>query len=129
MRKGPGFMRDEFQSPQGWGGSNLVFPNALAVNKAGDIVITGQLYGPSDLGGGLTSGGGMFVAKYSGLNGNYQWAKTLGGTTGNGITTDPTTGNVIVTGGFQGAVDFGGGALTSGSGGAATSMFLAGYGP
>src|SRR5207302_10189060 len=46
----------------------------------------------------------------------------------NGIATDPNTGNVLVTGGYAGSVDFGSGTpVLSGSGGAAATMFLAAY--
>jgi len=48
----------------------------------------------------------------------------LGGTSGNGIATDPGTANIFVTGSFSGTVDFGGGAIgTSGNGG----FFIAAY--
>jgi len=41
-----------------------------------------------------------------------------------GIATDPTTGNVLVTGGFLGTMDFGNGSVASGTG---MTMFLAAY--
>ena len=46
---------------------------------------------------------------------------------GYGITTDPDTGNIIVTGTFYGLVDFGGGLRADGNSG--VTMFVAGYSP
>jgi hypothetical protein len=103
-------------------------PNAIAVDRSGNIAVTGTSSGPSDLGGGTMGNGGTFVAKYSGLDGSYQWAKVLGANAGNGIAADPSTGNFFVTGAFTGSVDFGGGAITtpwSQNGG----LFVAAYGP
>src|SRR5262249_50815426 len=81
-----------------YGNSLIDTPNALAVDRSGDVVVTGQNYGASDLGGGIIGSGGIFVAKYSGVDGSYSWAKALGGATGYGIATDPATGNVFIAG-------------------------------
>ena len=114
---------------KGFGSTAYDNATAVAVERStGDVVITGKAGGPINLGGGLTSNGGVFVSKYSGVDGSYKWAKVLAANTGNGIAVDPTTGNVFVTGGFTGSVDFGGGAITTPwqqNGG----MFLASYGP
>jgi len=111
---------------KGWGGSNPVFPYAATVDRSGDVEITGRLYGPTDLGGGLSSGGGIFVTKYSGVDGSYRWGKVLGGTAGNGIATDTNTGNIFVTGEFSGSVNLGGGSLSTLDNG---GIFLAAYDP
>jgi chitodextrinase len=113
------------------GGSSLsdsVIVNAVAVDANGDVVVTGQLEGRADLGGGvLTSSGDrdILIAKYS-SSGAYLWSKRFGATgsdVGFGIGAD-TSGNVLVTGQFQGTVDFGGGGLISAGG---TDIFIAKY--
>jgi len=104
-------------------------PHGLAVDRSGDVVVTGEFDVPTDLGGGTINPGvdaTIFVAKYSGFDGSYRWAKATGGTGSNrgyGVATDPTTGNVIVTGTVQGTVDFGGSPITATN----PSLFLAGY--
>jgi hypothetical protein len=70
--------------------------------------------------GGLTSAGGsdIFVAKFSGVDGAHLWSKRFGSTSddlGSGIAADGS-GNVLVTGYFQGTVDFGGGPLPNAGG-------------
>jgi hypothetical protein len=107
---------------KGYGGSADDYPNGLVVDRSGDVVVTGQATGPIDLGGGLTGNGGIFAAKYSGTDGTYRWAKVVSGGIGNGVATDPATGNVFVTGSSAGALDFGGGPVIGG-------VFIAAYGP
>jgi hypothetical protein len=115
-----------------WGGLGIA-PKAVTVDRYGDVVVSGGCPGTMDLGGGPitadTSGAnGVFVAKYSGVDGGYRWARGFGANgndSGFGITTDPNTGNVVVTGGFMGSANFGGGSVTS----AGEAMFLAGYDP
>jgi len=81
------------------------------------VVITGYIWGTVDFGGGpLTSAGGfdIFIAKFD-TNGQHLWSQCFGDGSNQdayGIAIDGS-GNVIVTGWFQGTVDFGGGALTS----------------
>jgi hypothetical protein len=107
-----------------WGGTGSDFPYGLAVDGTGDVAITGSTTTPANFGGGFIGNGGMFMAKYSGVDGSYKWARSSGGAVGYGIAADPTTGNVIVTGGFSGSVDFGGGAITTRDNG---GIFIAGY--
>lgn len=112
-------------------GTGQVFARSIAIDRSGNVGITGQFMTSSDFGGGTISSANSgnystFVAKYSGSNGAYQWAKAFGGSTvdsGNGIAADPSTGNFVVTGGFQGTANFGGGAVTS----VGEAVFLAGY--
>ena len=92
---------------KGWGGSAYDFPNSVAVDRAGDVVVTGSLGGPANLGGGLSAGGGIFVAKYAGSDGSYRWAKVVAGVAGNGVAIDTNTGNIFVTGELNGTTDFG----------------------
>src|SRR4029453_9449111 len=87
------------------GGTSSDIGRALAVDDSGAIVVTGYFKGTADFGGGaLTSAGSnaIFVAKYAGTDGRYQWAQGLGGTLddrGADIATD-SGGNVVVTGTF-----------------------------
>jgi uncharacterized protein (AIM24 family) len=106
------------QWSRGISGLGSCYGRSVAVDASGNIMITGYLYGTVDFGGGsVTSAGGydIFVAKYSGFDGSYLWAKRIGGSGDNygyGVALDGS-GNIVITGSFNGAVDFGGGALTS----------------
>jgi hypothetical protein len=109
---------------------------ALALDSAGDVVITGQFFGTVDFGGGavtnVSSYVQIFVAKYRGSDGTHVWSKRLGKLvatsptsvgSGRGIAVDPSN-NVVITGYFGGPVDFGGGVLTSAGG---MDVFVAKY--
>ena len=104
---------------------------ALAVDTAGDVFLTGRFSGMVDFGGGpLTSAGGdydAFVAKFD-SDGAHLWSSGFGDSLieeGLGIALD-VGGNAVLTGGFVGTVDFGGGALTSAGSG---DIFVAKYDP
>jgi hypothetical protein len=90
----------------------------IAVDASGNVLVTGYFCGTVDFGGGpLTSAacGDIFVAKFSGIEGTHLWSERFGGPShdaGGGVTADGS-GNVLVTGHFQGTVDFGGEVLTS----------------
>jgi hypothetical protein len=90
---------------------------SVAVDGAGNVCVTGYFYGAVDFGGGvLTSAGSsdIYVAKFD-ASGNHLWSQGFGDSdvqVGLGVVTDGA-GSVCVTGYFDGAVDFGGGALTS----------------
>ncbi|MEZ6049598.1 MAG: FG-GAP-like repeat-containing protein, partial [Planctomycetaceae bacterium] len=98
----------------------------VEVDSSGNVYIAGLLsstidFDPDNPGGELTSvwGTDAFVAKYD-TDGNYIWAKSMGGGSfdeANAVSIDDQ-GNVLVTGIFQGTVDFDPGAaefnLTSG---------------
>jgi len=109
-----------------FGSTGGEYVESIAVDDNGDVVVTGT----ADFGGGpLTSAGGydIFIAKYSGVNGNHIWSKGFGSSsddTGYGVAVD-AGGNVVVTGYFQGTVNFGGGALAS----YGWDMFVAKYSP
>ena len=101
---------------------------SIAVDGAGDVVVTGYFEGSIDVGGGVFTSAGerdLFIAKFD-AGGNHLWSKRLGGSArdeGNAITVDGT-GNVIVMGMFSGGVDFGGGVLSSAG---LFDMFIAKY--
>ena len=90
-------------------------PRNIAVDTNGNVLITGYFCGtldcdPHPLGyQAITSNGGedIFIIKYD-INGNYLWAKNIGGIEndrGLSITTD-NYGNVCTTGYFADSVDF-----------------------
>ena len=86
----------------------------VAVDSANNIIITGSLSVTCNFGGGqlLQNNTDIYVAKYS-PSGSYLWARAFGGRfpdQGNAVAVDGN-GNVIVTGMFADAVDFGNGSL------------------
>ena len=99
----------------GLGGSEAEHSTSLATDAAGSILVAGDFQGTADFDPGpgsfhLTSAGGMdvFVAKYSSA-GALTWAKRMGGTgffdaASKGAADG--SGNVYVTGGFEGEADF-----------------------
>jgi hypothetical protein len=88
----------------------------VAVDAAGNSVITGYFFGAVDFGGGtLTSAGDadIYVAKFD-ADGNHLWSYRFGDTTWQypyDVAFDGS-GNVVVVGGFAGTVNFGGSDLT-----------------
>jgi hypothetical protein len=104
---------------------------SLAVDSAGDVLLSGFFFSAVDLGGGsLPSAGGsdLFLAKLSGLDGGHVWSQRFGDGGDQYSVRVAVDGmdNVVVAGGFAGAMDFGGGSLPS----AGTSdMFVAKLGP
>ena len=89
----------------------------VAVAPGGDIVVAGSFSSTIDLGGGpLTTSMGpdIFVARFDG-DGAHEWSKRFGGALidgSSGVIVD-TSGDILLAGGFQSTVDFGGGGLTS----------------
>ncbi len=118
----------------GGNSSDQVF--AVAADNTGNVYITGSFTGTADFnpggtGGGLTASGNedVFLAGYA-PDGSFLWAKRMGGSDpdkGLGVALDGT-GNIYVTGSFQGTADFNPG----GTGGTFTTqggedVFLAKY--
>ena len=100
---------------------------AVALDPTGNVLLTGALTGTMGFGGAnLVSAGGadVFVAKLD-TAGNHVWSKRFGDAalaqTGRAIAAD-AAGNVIVAGEFDGAINFGGAALTSAG---STDIFVA----
>ncbi|MDI1475898.1 carboxypeptidase regulatory-like domain-containing protein [Polyangium sp. y55x31] len=91
------------------------FANAVVIDGAGDIVITGTLDGTVDFGGGPFTGSAqeLWVAKFNTV-GSHLWSRHFGGATSDRHTTAiDSTGNVLLLGYFHGTVDLGGGPFTS----------------
>ncbi len=99
---------------KGMGGTMSDKANAIVVDDSGNVYITGKFSGTADFDpspnvANLVSAGqgDIFVAKYTKL-GVYQWAFRLGNVIddeGNSITID-SNGDLLLTGSFQGPVDF-----------------------
>jgi len=110
-----------------FGDAELQAPMDLAVDSTGSLILTGIFQGQIDFGGGALNCAGapdLFVAKF-GEDGAHRWSKRYDDeTVGDvqirvAVTAEDT---VLLTGGFSGAVDFGGGALPSAG---STDIFLA----
>ena len=96
------------------GGASSELATAIAKDSLDNIYITGSFGSTVDFDPGsgtanLTSAGSsdIFIAKYD-VNGNYVWAKGMGGTgfeIGNSIGLD-SVGNIYITGNFKGTADF-----------------------
>jgi hypothetical protein len=97
----------------------------VGVDSGGNIFLTGCAPGAVDFGNGPVAGlGAAFLAKFSPA-GTALWSKHIGGIIGRALAVD-STGNVVVTGGFSGTTDFGGGTVSSTGG---SDIFLAKYSP
>lgn len=102
------------------GGAGTDFAHALALDAAGNVLVTGSFEETGDFDPGtstfpLTSAGAddSFVCKLDG-NGNFVWAKRFGGVgrqTARGIAVD-ASGNVLSIGEFTGTSDFDPGAAS-----------------
>ncbi|MFO0755863.1 MAG: nucleotide-binding protein [Byssovorax sp.] len=115
---------------QRFGDASAQTVNALAIDKDGNIAITGALAGGADFGGGVIASAGsndVYVAKLNGL-GNHLWSKRFGDVSaqsGTGLSFDGD-GNLIVVGDEVGTVNFGGGPLTSAG---STDIFIVKFDP
>jgi hypothetical protein len=100
-----------------FGGAERQDVSSLAVDCDGNIVFTGSTTGPIDFGGGpipYTADADVFVAK---LDPKGDTLKSCGfGSSGDQRSTDVAVdpgGDIVITGYFEGSVDFGTGTLTS----------------
>jgi hypothetical protein len=105
---------------KGLGGSSYNGPAQAAVDAQGDVLVTGWFGGEEDFGGGVLKVSGdsdVFLVKYSAA-GEHVWSRGFGtsywsGGTGVAIDSDR---NVVIVGGFDRPIDFGGGSIESGCG-------------
>jgi hypothetical protein len=87
-------------------------PTSVAIDRAGNVVVVGGIYGPIDFGGGpLKHSGGTdaFVLSLDG-EGHHRYSTSFGTTsteTASGVAIDPQ-GRAVVVGTFNSGVDFGG---------------------
>lgn len=99
---------------KGLSGSYDEHGTCITTDSSGNVYVAGRFYGTTDFDPGtdsanITSAGDYdgFIAKYD-ANGNYVWAKSVGGTStesANKIALDKT-GNIYVTGSFKTTADF-----------------------
>ncbi|MFT3776629.1 MAG: hypothetical protein QM820_65655 [Minicystis sp.] len=93
---------------------------AVAVDVAGNVIVTGHFEGEIELGGKHTRSAGrddVFVIKLA-PDGTFLWGRAVGGAgvdTGTAIAVDPA-GHVIVAGESEGPIDFGQGPIGAGAG-------------
>jgi hypothetical protein len=98
-----------------WGqGFSAATPMGVVADGDGNMLLTGSAMGADFGGGPLVQGGDLdaFLAKFD-PSGNHIWSKAFGDASkqeGRRVAVD-TNNNVLVTGNFQGNVDFGGGQL------------------
>lgn len=98
----------------GIGSISLDVSQAIALGAGGDLILTGQFFGPLDLDPGPGVAGmvpvgssDLFIANFS-PSGAFNWARQIGGPSleaAADLTTD-LSGNILVTGSFTGTVDF-----------------------
>ncbi len=96
-----------------FGGTGNDVAKAVAINVAGDVILTGHFRGPVTFGGAPLAGRGLqdvFVAKFdaAGVHQWSQWYGSAGSDEGQDIVVD-ASGNVVVTGQYTGLINFGGG--------------------
>ncbi len=98
----------------GWtkrmGGTSQDLGNDITTDSSGNVYVTGSFGGTVNFGldfgnTDIKTGGGTFITKIN-SNSAYGWTKVISGTSGNGIVID-SSGNVYLTGDFQGTVNFG----------------------
>jgi fibronectin type 3 domain-containing protein len=115
---------------RGLGSTGYDEARGVAIDGSGNAIVTGWFSGSGNFGGGtLSSAGGndVFLAKYT-STGGYVWARRYGSSgadEGRAVAVDPTTDQIVVTGNFEGSVNFGGGTLTSAG---SNDVFVAKYG-
>jgi hypothetical protein len=111
-----------------FGDTSMDWGNGIAVDYAGNVLVTGFFTNTVDFGGGPRTSAGaedIFLAKFD-AEGNHIWSQRFGGSGGDGawsVAADGA-GAVIITGVFTDTVDFGGGPLTSAG---SQDMFIAKY--
>jgi len=113
---------------QRFGGTDYDWGRGVSVDGSGSVFTIGDFAGTVDFGGGprISAGGrDIYLAKYD-ASGTHLWSHRFGSTGhdyGQSVAVD-ASGNVIIAGYFNGAVDFGDGPLTSAG---STDIFLAKY--
>ena len=106
-----------FQWVQTYGGSENDSVYDLTIDSSNNIIVAGIFRGTVDFGSGnIVSSGGIdaFVLKLN-SSGTFQWVQTYGDSTGDsgtGVGVDSSD-NILISGYFQGTIDFGGGDVTS----------------
>src|SRR6185369_14395845 len=110
-----------------FGGTADDYGYGLAVDPSGNVALTGSFRNTADFGGGpLTSAGGtdVFLASFT-PSGAHRWSRRAGGSGDDAGQAVAVAGDLLVTGPFQGTIDFGAGPLVAAGGG---DLFVARYG-
>ena len=100
-----------------FGGTSSDGGHNVAVDSSGNVFVTGYYHGSVDLGGGTLASKGsydIFVASLT-TSGLHRWSNSFGGQSRDlsyGIAID-SSGNVFVTGIYEGTANFGSGNTTS----------------
>jgi hypothetical protein len=106
------------QWSQSYGAAAQQYPRGVAIDGQGNVVATGDFNGQVDFGGGTlvnTSASDVFVAKFD-SSGNHLWSSRYGNANAGdyhraqGVAVDGA-GNIVITGDYEGDIDFGGGVL------------------
>jgi hypothetical protein len=94
-------------------------PGGIALDAAGDVVLTGSYQGTLSFGGlPMTAPGSVddiFLVKLSGAGGDHVWSRSFGGASdqdGRAVAVDSSD-NVLFTGEYTGKINFGPGLITS----------------
>ncbi len=105
-----------------FGDGNLQAPSGIGVDANGNVYLTGNFKGSINFGGGGLNAGGslfidMFLAKFT-SDGTHVWSQAFGGVPVDSVQNVQglavgATGDVVITGFFQGGVNFGGAVVTS----------------
>jgi hypothetical protein len=98
-----------------YGDGEYQYGQAVAMDAAGAVIVTGNFVGSVDFGGGplTVASQAAFAAKLDAA-GNYVWAKSFGSGSGQGHgAAIDSAGNVILAGQLSFAANFGGGQLAS----------------
>jgi hypothetical protein len=101
-----------------FGNSADQFPNMTVADTDGNVYLVGGFYGSVNFGGSnLVSAGDAdgFAAKFD-ANGNHVWSKRFGDASEQTVTDVAlgSTGDILMTGYYTGAIDLGGGPLPAG---------------
>jgi len=114
-----------------FGGTSSDYAYGAAVDKSGNVYITGYMYGSVNFGGGsLTSNGSgdAYVASFTPA-GAHRWSKNFGGTSsdyGYGLAAD-AKGNMYVTGYYYNTITFGKGTVGSHTSNGSYDAFIASF--
>jgi hypothetical protein len=100
-----------------FGSSSSDFGKALAIDSTGAIVVAVTANGATTVGGNVLVWGGnsdVAVVKFA-SNGSYMWARQCGDSDSQGPTAIAvdSSANIVITGQFSGALNFGNGAIIS----------------
>lgn len=112
-----------------FGDTSYQSPVGIASDAQGNVYVAGSFYGTIQLGGMplISAGSGdVFLAKFD-LTGNHLWSKRFGDADSQDVmdVAVDASGNVVITGYFEGAIDFGDGFIQGGDDSMSGDLFVA----